>query len=121
MAKKIKYPDVPMRDSVIDRVSVKTGSDMTVKNTPNKYKETMRTLTTTSSDDGSSAAQFTKQSVKTTNRGSKEKVKDYFLSREPNEESQLQVSKKKSGSDLKQKIISGNRAERKFANVLKRN
>ena len=121
MAKEIKYPDIPMKDSAIDTIKVKTGTDISYKSTPNKYKETARSLTTTDSGDGSSTSNFTKQTVKTTDSGSKQKFKDYFLSKETNGDAKLQITKESSSGSAKQKIVSGNKAENKFSRVLNRN
>jgi hypothetical protein len=133
MEKKPKYPSIPMKDTVVDRLkkSATPGQgvvDVTSetvsasqKNKSNKSTSVFKNLSTTSDDSGSKTATYKTQ--KSTYKESKlpqRKSSSYFLQMKEGEDSKLRVEKNKSGKDTRVRKISGERAENKFQRVLKR-
>lgn len=133
MEKKPKYPSIPMKDSVVDRlkksatpgkgvvdVTSETVSAMQ-KIKSNKSKSVFKDLSTTSDDSGSKTAMYkTQESNYKESKLPKRKSSSYFLQMKEGEDSKLRVEKNKSGKDTRVRKISGERAENKFQRVLKR-
>jgi len=136
MAKKPKYPSIPMKDTVIDRLKnsstpSKDVTDITSDSVSyreqnkkgTKYKSTtvFQNLGTTSDSSGTKAATFrnSKADYKES-KLPKTKSSNYFLQMKEGEDSKLRIEKNKSGKDTRVRKISGERAERKFQRVLKR-
>jgi len=131
MAKKIKYPDIPMRDSVVDRLknsptaakgTVEVSSDNSSiasettkgnnKGERTKYKSKFQSIGTVSNDDGSKVLSYDVQKGK----NNKLKESSYFLEMKQGTRSKLNVQK-----GNRERNISGNRAEKKVDRVIRRN
>ena len=125
MAKKIKYPEIGMRDSVVDRLKKSptaakgtvevsndtSSSDMqNTKGNKTKLKSKFQSVTTTSDDEGKKTLQY---DIQKTGRA---KDKSYYLQMKEGSRSQLNVQK-----GNRERNISGKRAERKVDRVFNRN
>jgi hypothetical protein len=126
MAKKIKYPEIPMRDSVVDRLKqsatpekgITEVSSETIsinkqnrKGDSTKSKGTFKSIGTVSNDDGSKAINYTTQK----RNGTKTKSSSYYLQMKEGEDSKLSMRK---GSRTRN--FEGTRAERKVDRVFNR-
>ena len=125
MAKKIKYPDIPMRDSIVDRLkqsatpakgTVEVTSEtsdtnnQTTKGNKTKLKGKFQSIGLVSNDDGSKVLDYGIQKT------GKAKDSRYYLEMKEGSRSQLNIQK-----GNRERNISGKRAERKVDRVFNRN
>jgi hypothetical protein len=126
MAKKIKYPEIGMRDSVVDRLkksptaakgTVEVSSDTSsidmqnTKGNKTKLKSKFQYITTTSDDEGGKVLDY---GIQKTGRNSKDST--YYLEMKEGTRSKLNVQK-----GNRERNISGTRAEKKVDRVFNRN
>ena len=125
MAKKIKYPEIGMRDSVVDRLKKSptaakgtievsndtSSSDMqNTKGSKTKLKSKFQSITTTSDDSGNKVLDYDIQ------KSGKAKDSSYYLEMKEGTRSKLNIQK-----GNRERNISGTRAEKKVDRVFNRN
>jgi hypothetical protein len=125
MAKKIKYPEIGMRDSIVDRLKKSptaakgtvevsndtSSSDMqNTKGSKTKLKSKFQSVTTTSDDSGNKVLDYSVQ------KSGKSKDSRYYLEMKEGTRSKLAIQK-----GNRERNISGTRSERKVDRVFNRN
>jgi hypothetical protein len=116
----IKRPDTPLAttpEPIYDRVQ-STAVSKTKQNN-GKYSALNKEKVTIDSSDGSSSAQFTKETDK---ENGKSKFKQYNVFREKDGGARMQIDvKTNTGTDRTRTITNPKKIERKLGRVLKRN
>lgn len=107
-------------DNIQDGVNVKTLTEQRLKQGPSgEVKRTFKQYSTHLKDDGSESKSLYVDKMKKSESGEKSKYKGYNYFDDKDGKT-LQVTKK-SGNQDRTKIITGEKAERKFNRVLNRN
>lgn len=103
-----------------DTTNVRTSNVLISKNTDKKLVKKVNTLTSSSSNNGSSTYGLNRSKQVTTPSGYKEKNKSLFMMNEPGKKSKLQISKTGTGISPRYRTLQGEKAVNKFEKVLKR-
>jgi hypothetical protein len=120
MAKK-KIMDLVIKPTPArDTTNVRTSNVLMNKTNGKKSVKTFNTLSSSTSNSGTSTYGMKKTKQVSTPSGYKERNKSLFMINEPNKKSKLQIAKTGSGISPKYRTIEGAKAENKFSRVLKR-
>lgn len=120
MAKKKIADLVTKPSSARDTTNIRTANVSISKNTNKKLVKKVNTLTSSSSNNGSSTYGLNRSKQVSTPGGYKEKNKSLFMMNEPGKKSKLQIAKTGTGISPRYRTTQGEKAVNKFSRVLKR-